>query len=437
MRNIKRRVQGSAFLGCLVFATTQCGSDPWLTDSVASDHFEYRYRGERPCERTLQDLEAYREAVSAWLGLDILPDKIVYNRYGSRDELDKRSACQEPRACTIVDDGSVSINADSAMDEHELLHGMLAEAKGPQKFLEEGLASTLECAQKYDAVELTAEDLASVTFPMDSKSYDASARLVSQVIKDYGVSGFMKLYYHNGTLAEVFDEVLGVSLDDVWASAQQLTPTDVATCACGDDLVGSEEDAEVSPSACTPFGRRVPFSAESGARALDITGELVGFKLRSCFGAHWAPLTNFSQALGASTSSGTAKLLTVLDKGRYFFSGMVADSAYSVGNHTSTVGLGTVCSVTSPVTLEPEVTQIFRVALRREDAANTLVNVTFPALTTVRSSGSTVQWCGDCTEVAAGNCRTSPNSYQGDATIVVPLGTLQLETEFGFALERP
>jgi hypothetical protein len=159
------------------------------------------------------------------------------------------------------------------------------ESKGAQKLLEEGLASTLECVQEYGAVDATAAELVNVDYPLENKYYDAAARLVSQVIRDYGPLVFMKLYSYKGALAEAFEAVLGVSLDEIWARARQLEPTDVAICACGENLLGSEADEEVVPSSCPPFGWRVPFAVEAGRREIDITGELGGFEIGSCFGA--------------------------------------------------------------------------------------------------------------------------------------------------------
>ena len=224
------RAAGWALLG---LAVASCGGGStgfsgFSDDAVrTSTHFRYHaHAGDSAiCDATLDALEADFAAVTGYLQLSWPAGaRIDYYAFSSASELDSAGVCPfVGAACTRA---SV-VYAYEPIDEHEIVHAILARFGQPPSFLEEGIAVVLSCdATQFSSDVLSAAGsvdgaaLAAWTDDPDTvlPLYAAAATLVRWLLDGVGPGAFVAGYEKvaSGTFAAVdaqFTAAFGTGID--------------------------------------------------------------------------------------------------------------------------------------------------------------------------------------------------------------------------------
>jgi hypothetical protein len=285
-----------------------CGPD--LPDRLwRSEHVRYFSRpgDQSVCPALLDVLEEHGQVIADRLGIE--HTIVTYYKYDGVDDFQKSSECG-PKAAACAPNATARSPSD--FDRHELVHAYLAPYGRPPALLMEGAAVALSC-EHYPRPTGSWRDALAYD-RLSQEFYGAGGWLVSYLLRMFRKTWFVNLYgglQVNATadeIADVFTDIYGMSLDDVWAAA----------------IGGRQEPMncpwECSRPAFTADGQPHPLAAPCGRGSLqltvDVPGEgvtrwlldgVAGVTVRSCDG-YDSPLTALSS--GAGTSALLAPLVT-------------------------------------------------------------------------------------------------------------------------------
>lgn len=211
--------------------SSACGEDHDLPNDQTweSAHFRYHTRAGDPsvCQGVLAQLEWRFETMQGYLGLSWRAgQKVDYYKFRDQNDYAKNAPCLAGSDSCAQ---RTSVMSAHVLQEHELIHAILAPSGLPPSFFEEGTAVVLSCGRPWDeragtmpwrdAVMLT-------TLDADPEAmYKTAGWFVGYLLDRYGPVPFLvfrdrlKNSASAETIARTFQETYGDTLDAAWDAA--------------------------------------------------------------------------------------------------------------------------------------------------------------------------------------------------------------------------
>jgi hypothetical protein len=303
---------------------TACGPDlperMWRSEHV---HYFSRAGDDSVCPAVLDELEAHAAVIADLFHIE--PTPVTYYKFGGIDDYDRNADCAAG-ADTCASNATVR-SADS-FDRHALIHAYLAPYGRPPPLLAEGAAVALSCTRTPRPTGSWRD--AYTADRLSPQLAGAGGWLAGYLMRMFRATWLVNFYGSveiNATpdeFAQVFADIYGMTLDEVWAAAISV-PQAPLRCPweCG-----------ARPAVPTD-GAVHPLTPVCGAGALQLSLDLPAgsvtrwridgagrFAVRSCDG-------NDEPHTGLDGQDGPGVLLAPLGAGKYFVDAAVQKGATS------------------------------------------------------------------------------------------------------------
>jgi hypothetical protein len=224
-----------------------------------SPHFRYAARAgdAEVCSGVVDQLEAHLQTLTTYLGLPWTGTVIGYYKFRDLADYHSNSGCSQATdgCATPIPD----VRSTWTLQGHELVHIYTRPLGSPPALFEEGLAEALSPegrafpapSQSWrDILATPAKDGAAAVI-----NYSAGGWFVTYLLREFGPAPFVAFYraaaldHSAAAVAEQFQNVYGLNLDDVWSQAQASAPVlggvPVWECASAEPIVMGGADARV------------------------------------------------------------------------------------------------------------------------------------------------------------------------------------------------
>jgi hypothetical protein len=304
---------------CGLLAGAGCGSaandalaaprGPWVTSHSAHVTVHARPDDEFACPTQVDEVEADLEAIWDYFELPT-SERSSVEWYRFRDAADwaakSSGVCSDDEASGCERGGVLF--APLAEFEHELVHAALSGMGSPPPLFSEGVAVALTCSPREG--ELAAVSADGWAELLDTSTNQYGAELVVRLLQEYGPTRFRELYAalaRDATpdvVATRFEQIYGVSLDDVWETTRSDPNRRYCTpwLACQSPAVRSA-DVELGPR-CQSLRSAVRVPSDAGVSLVAQSGMAL---LRPC------------DAVSADYTSPPEGLIDAMDAETWFF----------------------------------------------------------------------------------------------------------------------
>ena len=322
-----------------------------------SPHFRYAARAGDPevCTGVVDQLEAHLQTLTTYLGLPWTGGVIGYYKFRDLADFQSNSGCPASTGgCTTT---VPDVRSPWTLHGHELVHIYMRPLGRPPALFEEGVAEALSPEGRAFETPPSESwrDILATPAPEDgsvaSVDYWWGSWFVSYLLRQFGPAPFVAFYraaasdHAASAIAEQFQNVYGLNLDDVWSQTQASTPrlpgVPVWECASAEPIVVGGAAASLTDRC----------DGHRHFAGLELTGpttftwsdtSTTGFDVSSCSVDSWL----YTQLPGASYECGAV----ALPAGRYY---VIPDdeSQGTIGFLQASGVLASDCNSLSPLVL--------------------------------------------------------------------------------------
>jgi hypothetical protein len=411
-----------------------------------SQHFRYAARAGDPevCSGVVDQLEAHLQALTTYLGLAWTGGVIGYYKFRDLEDYQSNSGC--PKTSGGCETTVPDVRSPWTLHGHELIHIYMRPLGRPPDLFEEGVAEALSPEGRTfpppseNWRDILARPPAESSVTLKSSYYMRSAWFVTYLLRNFGPTPFVAFYRAAASdhaavaIAENFQKIYGLKLDDVWnqalASAPSLTGVPVWECASAEPIVMGGPDTSLTDRC----------DGHRHFAGLELTGpttftwsdtSTTGFDILSCS----SDLGLYAQLPMANTICGAV----ALPAGRYYVT--PNDSQGNVGFRQASGVLGSDCNSLSPFVLRTaDGLNTLKVVIANSpvpwfvkpqipgQASFSMRNASYPGSDTA----ATVEVCDTC----QGPCRIIKLTYESEVSDGMVLRFTNLDGPDGASLTR-
>jgi hypothetical protein len=283
-----------------------------------SPHFRYAARADDSgvCSGVVDQLEAHLQTLTTYLGLPWTGGVIDYYKFRDLADFQSNSGCPPAAGgCNSSSSAGPDVRSPMPLHGHELVHIYTRALGIPPALFAEGLAEALSPeGRAFPAPSQSWRDILGASSQdglVASIDYWGGGWFVTYLLNKFGPAPFLDFYRaaasHQAAaaIAQQFQNVYGLSLDDVWRQAQASSPTlggvPVWECASAEPIVMGGSAASLADR-CDGRGRFAGLELPTATTFTWFGGETMsGFNISRCStnGGLYIELTETSGASAA------------------------------------------------------------------------------------------------------------------------------------------